>query len=69
MDKYTKLSGGRNALNRDGLFEIERFRRPDGKLFSELADDLRLKRFLKRAVEKDFAPQSLIDSIKTSVRR
>ena len=31
--------------------------------------DLRLKRQVKRAVEKTYAPQSLIDSIKMQIRR
>ena len=31
-------------------------------------NNLRLKKIVKRAVEKDFAPQSLIDSIKMHIR-
>ena len=32
-------------------------------------ENARLKFVLKRAVEKEFAPQSLIDSIKSGIRR
>ena len=51
------------------LFKIEPFYRCGGNLLGEMVNDLRLKRFLKRAVEKEFAPQSLIDSIKNGIRR
>ena len=32
-------------------------------------ESLQLKKMLKRAVEKEFAPQSLIDSIRKGIRR
>ena len=32
------------------------------------ADDLRLKRAVKRAVERDLAPQTLIDSVRAAIR-
>lgn len=32
-------------------------------------ESLRIKQMLKRAVEKDFAPQSLIDAIRKDIRR
>ena len=51
------------------MFEIEPFYRSDGKSFADLVNDVRVKRFLKRAVEKEFAPQSLIDSIKNGISR
>ncbi len=47
------------------LVDIEPFSR---SVKSESADNVRLKRALKRAVENDFAPQSLIDTIKTRIR-
>jgi hypothetical protein len=38
------------------------------KSLHDVRDDLRLKRALRRAVERDFAPQSLIDAIKKGIR-
>jgi hypothetical protein len=35
----------------------------------ESAEDLRLKKMLRRAVEKAHAPQRLIDSIRNGIRR
>jgi hypothetical protein len=35
----------------------------------QVRDDLRLRRALKRAVCRDLAPQSLIDSIKRGIRQ
>jgi hypothetical protein len=69
MNKYSEQPSRHNLMRRNWLFEVEPFSRTEEKSFGELVDGLRLKRFLKRAVEKDFAPQSLIDSIKNGIRR
>jgi hypothetical protein len=69
MSKHSEQFSRNNTPRRDWLFEIEPFHRSDGKSFGDLVNDLRLKRFLKKAVEKEFTPQSLIDSIKNGIRR
>jgi len=69
MTRYQEGYSQKKGMRRDTLFEIEPFYRYDGNLPGEMVNDLRLKRFLKRAEEKEFAPQSLIDSIKNGIRR
>ncbi len=39
------------------------------KTFEDVRGDHRLSRMLKRAVMRDYAPQSLIDSIKNEIRK
>ena len=68
MNKYSELLS-RNTLTRQNwTFEVETLSRTEDKSLGGLADRRRLKRFLKRAVEKEFAPQSLIDSVKDGIR-
>lgn len=50
------------------LFEIEPYARPQTPTLVEVRDNLRLKKHLKRAVERDVAPQSLIESIRAGIR-
>ena len=50
------------------LFEIEAYERPHTNTLADLRDNLRLKKFLKRAVERDVAPLSLIESIRAGIR-
>ena len=69
MNKYSELLSRNNLTKRNWTFEDESFSRTDDKSFGGLVDRRRLKGFLKRAVEKEFAPQSLIDSIKNGIRR
>ena len=52
--------------NRSWMFDVD-IRMPV-KTLHDVRDDLRLKRALKRAVERDLAPQSLIDAIKKGIR-
>ena len=54
---------------RTGMFDTEPYDRLPQKSLQEIRDDQRLKGFLKRAVEKDFPPESLINSIKLGIRR
>ena len=49
-------------------FEIEPFTRSHKESLADLLDNLRLKRFLKRAVRTEVAPMSLVDSIKANIR-
>ena len=50
------------------LVEIEAYERPQINTLADLRDNLRLKKFLKRAVERDVAPLSLIESIRAGIR-
>ena len=50
------------------LFEIEPYSRPQPDTLAEVRDNLRLKKILKRAVEREVAPLSLIESIRAGTR-
>ena len=50
------------------LFEIEPYSRTQGESLSEIRDNLKLKKALRRAVERDLAPISLIENIRASIR-
>lgn len=50
------------------LFEIEPYSRPQTENLADVRDNLRLKKLLKRAVERDLAPVSLIESIRAGIR-
>lgn len=56
-------------VRRQESFEVATHLKTCSECRTVWADNLRLKGHLKRAVEKDFAPQSLIDSIKMQIRR
>lgn len=68
----TKFSNGCTSLKLGGLQNrsryIESYSQTQQKSLNEVSDDIRLKRILKRAVERDHAPQSLFDSIKNGIR-
>lgn len=67
----TKLSKGYNTriANSNRIFEVEPYSRTPVKSFDDLNDDLKLKKHLQRAVGKTRAPQSLVDSIRFSIRK
>jgi hypothetical protein len=73
MSKVTTICRESNFLKCRGLndwrYEKDTFSRVQNKPFSALRDEVRLKRAMKKAVEREFAPQSLIDSIKMGIRR
>jgi hypothetical protein len=50
------------------LFEIEPYSRSQGDSLQDLRDNLRLKKAIKRAVEQDVAPLSLIAAIRDGIR-
>ena len=54
---------------RTGLYDVEPYDRAKPQTLAEVRDNGRLKGFLKRAVEKDFAPETLIKAIKIGIRR
>lgn len=68
----TRFSSGKAKLSyvrdRSWMFEVEPYSRMSGKTLDDVRDDLRLKRALQRAVNRDLAPQSLIDGIKNDIR-
>jgi hypothetical protein len=69
MNKLLKNNGAKILTDfspdqTKNLSPLERVER-----LEETAEDLRLKKLLRRAVGKDFAPQSLIDSIRNGIRR
>ena len=68
----TKFSNGRASLklvgSRNWMFEVEPHSRTPQTTLADVRDDLRLKRVLQRAVARDNAPQSLIDSIRAGIR-
>ena len=68
----TKFSNGKASLklvaSRHWMFEIEPYSRTPPRSFDEVRGDQQLKRVLKRAVERDHAPQYLIDSIRAGIR-
>ena len=50
------------------LFEVEPYARPQTDSLIDVRDNLRLKKLLKRAVEREVAPRSLIESIRAGIR-
>jgi hypothetical protein len=52
-----------------GRFAADMFLVPHVTSLEQVRDDERLRRALKRAVGRDLAPQSLIDSIKSGIRQ
>ena len=50
------------------LFEVEPYARPQAETLIGVRDTLRLKKHLKRAVERDVAPTSLIEAIRAGIR-
>ncbi|MGB7208501.1 MAG: hypothetical protein WBD27_07570 [Pyrinomonadaceae bacterium] len=59
----------RRVAARHWTFEIEPYSRMPQKTLEDVRDDHRLKRMLKCAVMRDYAQQSLIDSIKNEIRK
>lgn len=64
-NRFFKTTG--TATRPNWLFDIEHYSRSNGESLTELRDNLRLKKTLKRAVEKDFAPEYLIRSIRARI--
>lgn len=50
------------------LSDIEPYERPQTDTLADIRDNLRLKKVLKRAVEREVAPLSLIESIRAGIR-
>jgi hypothetical protein len=68
MKDETYIPAKSKAIRMNWLFEVEPYSRPQTETLQDVRDNLRLKKFLKRAVEKDLAPLSLIESIRAGIR-
>lgn len=67
MTRFSKGMAKLKAVSdRSWIFDSDT--RTPAKTLHDVRDDLRLKRALRRAVQRDLAPQSLIDSIKKGIR-
>lgn len=71
MTKFPEDSGKFRQFQtaRNWIFEIEPYSRAEQKTLKDVRGDRRLKVFLKRAVEHDFAPESLKEAIRNGIRR
>jgi hypothetical protein len=58
----------KSSLRTNWLFEVESYSRSQGESLGDLRDNLRIKKALKRAVERDFAPIDLIERIRVGIR-
>jgi hypothetical protein len=68
MKDNTYIPAKSKAIRMNWLFDVEPYSRMQTESLEDVRDNLRLKKFLKRAVERDFAPISLIESIKAGIR-
>jgi hypothetical protein len=67
MEDRMKQENSR-PIRMNWLYEVEPYPRVQAKTLEDVRDDLRLKKVLKRAVERDLAPLSLIESIRAGIR-
>lgn len=67
MEVQMKPQNGK-PVRTNWLFEIEPYSRSQNQSLAELRDNIRLKKMLKRAVRRDVAPLSLIESIRSGIR-
>jgi hypothetical protein len=56
------------ATRANWMFEVEPYSRSHGESLQNLRDNLRLKKAMKRAVEQDVAPLSLIEAVRAGIR-
>ncbi len=69
MNSFSKGPAKLTLVRRRILtFDTEPSTAVPNKTFASVLDDERLKKHLKRAVSRDFAPQKLIDSIRVGIR-
>jgi len=68
MSKFYDLTANVQLFGQHNrMFDIRSFSLPQ-KTFDDINGDLRLRRMLKRAVEQERAPKSLINSIRLGIR-
>jgi hypothetical protein len=58
----------RTMKPRRWMFNADMYLTPPVKTLSDVRDDQRLRQMLKRAVNRDRAPQWLVDSIRSGIR-
>ncbi|MEO8042162.1 MAG: hypothetical protein ABI646_06105 [Acidobacteriota bacterium] len=68
MKEETYIAAKSKAIRMNWLLEIEPYSRPQTETLSDIRDNVRLKKFLKRAVEREVAPLLLIESIRAGIR-
>jgi hypothetical protein len=68
MEKEIYVTAKSKAIRMNWLFEIEPYSRPQAETLEDVRDNLRLKKLMKRAVEREVAPLSLIESIRAGIR-
>lgn len=68
MENEIYVPAKSKAIRTNWLFETEPYSRPQPETLEDVRDNLRLKKLLKRAVEREVAPLSLIESIRTGIR-
>lgn len=69
MTRFSNRKGKLSLMgNRTRMFDVDPHSRIPAQTLRNVRDDLRLKFALRRAVNRDFAPQSLIDAIKKDIR-
>jgi hypothetical protein len=69
MSKFSdRIVNTKGFARHDRMFDIRSFSQLQPKTFDDVNGDLRLRRVLKRAIERETAPQTLIDSIKKGIR-
>jgi hypothetical protein len=68
MTKPSKPILKLRAATRTWRFNTDLYVMPPAATFSGLRDDDRIRRALKRAIEKDTAPKHLIDAVRSGIR-
>ncbi len=68
MKDNTYIPAKSKTIRMNWLFDVEPYSRPQPETLQDVRDNLRLKKFLKRAVENEVAPLSLIESIRAGIR-
>jgi hypothetical protein len=68
MENEIYIPAKSKAIRMNWLFEIEPYSRPRAETLEDVRDNLRLKKLMKRAVEREVAPLSLIESIRAGIR-
>jgi hypothetical protein len=69
MKDETYIPVKSTSVRMNWLFEVEPYARPQADELAAVRDNLRLKRLLKRAVEREVAPVSLIEVIRAGIRK
>jgi hypothetical protein len=68
MKNETYIPAKSKAIRMNWLFDVEPYSRAQTETLEDVRDNLRLKKFLKRAVENEVAPLSLIETIRAGIR-